>query len=189
MSATTIALAALTILVWPTPAVRQSRTSSARAAFERLAGLAGYWSFRDSLEAGTADRPVVVQGVVSYELVSNRTTVQERVHGPDHGTANMMSMIRLDGNRLVLDHYCSSGTQPRLVSQGLEGATIRFEFASATGLASPATGHIHGATFTFLPDGGFESRWTWSEPGNTHTGVRRHYYLGPPARDAGPRRD
>jgi len=75
---------------------------------------------------------------------------------------------------LVLDHYCASGTQPRLVSRGLEGQEIQFAFESGTGLASPATGHIHAATFSFLPDGGFESRWTWKEPGNTHIGVRRH---------------
>ena len=160
---------------WLMSAAARSNASPAVQAFERLKGLAGHWAFRDSLDGGTASgRPEVVTGTVSYDLVSNSTTIQERVHGPDHGTASMISMIRLDDDRLVLDHYCSSGTQPRLVSHGLEGQEIRFVFESGTGLASAATGHIHAATFSFLPDGGFESRWTWKEPGNTHIGVRRH---------------
>jgi len=171
------AFTALMIAVpaWPASAGAQSKASPAAQAFARLKGLAGQWAFRDSLAAGTASgRTEVVTGTVSYDLVSNNTTIQERVHGPDHGTVNMISMIRLDGDRLVLDHYCASGTQPRLVSRGLEGQEIQFAFESGTGLASPATGHIHAATFSFLPDGGFESRWTWKEPGNTHIGVRRH---------------
>jgi hypothetical protein len=167
------ALTAVMILA-PASANAQSTAPPALQAFERLTGLVGHWVFRDSIEAGTGSRPEAVSGTASYDLVSNGTTLQERVQGPEHGTANMISMIRLDGDRLVLDHYCSSGTQPRLVSRGLEGNEIRFVFESGTGIASPATGHIHAATFTFLPDGRFESRWTWKEPGNTHTAARRH---------------
>jgi hypothetical protein len=177
MRFTLTAFTALTIAApaLPVSAAAQSKVSPAAQAFARLKDLAGQWAFRDSLDGGTASgRPEVVTGTVSYELVSNYTTIQERVHGPDHGTANMISMIRLDGDRLVLDHYCSSGTQPRLVSRGLEDHQIRFVFESGTGLASPAAGRIHAATFSFRPDGGFESRWTWKEPGNTHVGVRRH---------------
>jgi hypothetical protein len=159
----------------PVSATAQSTAPPAAQAFERIKTIAGRWTFRDSVEgAAPSTGPAVVAGTVSYALVSNGTTIQETVDGPDHDVANMISMIRVDGDRLVLDHYCSSGTQPRLVSTGLEGNRIRFVFESATGLASPATGHIHAATFTFLPDGGFESRWTWQEPGNTHVGVRRH---------------
>jgi hypothetical protein len=156
------------------PVDGQTAESAAARGFERLKALAGRWEYRDSVDAGavSARRPVVT-GTVSYQLVSNGTTIQETVNGPGHDVADMISMIRLDGNRLVLDHYCSSGTQPRLVSSGLEGDRIRFEFESGTGLGSPETGHIHAATFTFLP-GGFESRWTWQEPGRTHVGVRRH---------------
>lgn len=157
----------------PVSATAQGTASPAAQAFERIKTIAGRWTFRDSVE-GASTRPAVVAGIVSYTLVSNGTTIQETVSGPDHDVANMISMIRVDGDRLVLDHYCSSGTQPRLVSTGLEDNRIRFVFESGTGLASLATGHIHAATFTFLPDGGFESRWTWQEPGNTHVGVRRH---------------
>lgn len=160
---------------WPARSAAQTPISPAARGFERLKALTGRWSFRDSLDVGNPSaRPAVVTGTVSYALVSNATTIQETVDGPDHGTADMISMIRLDGERLVLDHYCSSGTQPRLVSPGLVGDEIRFVFESGTGMPSSATGHIHAAVFRFLPDGRFESRWTWEEPGNRHAGVRRH---------------
>lgn len=172
----TMALALVTIAVatLQVPAAAQTDDSPAALGFARLAALAGEWAFRDSVESGVARRPEVVTGTVAYELVSNGTTIQERVDGPDHGTANMVSMIRVDGHSLVLDHFCSSGTQPRLVSPGLEGNEIRFVFEGGTSIPTAATGHIHAATFTFGPDGSFQSAWTWAEPGNTHVGVRRH---------------
>lgn len=171
----TMILLSMVGLVLASSAAAQTSASPAARGFERLLALAGRWEYRDSVEAAAVPaRRAVVTGTVSYRLVSNGTTIQETVNGPGHDVADMISMIRLDGDRLVLDHYCSSGTQPRLVSYGLEGDRIRFEFANATGLTSPATGHIHAATFTFLPEGGFESRWTWQEPGRTHVGVRRH---------------
>ncbi len=166
-------MAVLAMFAGPAPAAAQSDSSAAQRGFARLVGLAGQWAYRDSVESGSR-RNVVVTGTVAYEPVANGTTLQERVHGPHHDVANMISMIRLEGERLVLDHYCSSGTQPRLVSSGLDGDVIRFAFEGGTNIPSPATGHIHAATFTFLPDGRFESRWTWQEPGNTHVGARRH---------------
>jgi hypothetical protein len=173
-------LAVLTALMIATPATSgpaaaQTEPSPAARAFDRLESLAGHWTYRDSLDYNTgAPRPEVVVGIVAYELVANATTIQETVNGPGHDVADMISMIRVDGDRLVLDHYCSSGTQPRLVSRGLEGDVIRFAFESGTSIPTSTTGHIHEATFTFLPGGGFESRWTWREPGKTHIGVRRH---------------
>jgi hypothetical protein len=170
---TTGAIGALAIFAAPAPAAAQSDSSAAQRGFARLTGLAGQWAYRDSIENGSRQN-VVVTGTVAYELVANGTTLQERVHGPDHDVANMISMIRLEGGRLVLDHYCSSGTQPRLVSRGLDGNVIRFVFEGGTNIPTTTTGHIHAATFTFLPDGRFESRWTWQEPGKTHVGARRH---------------
>jgi hypothetical protein len=136
--------------------------------------MVGDWEFRDTLIRGEASRPPSVTGGVRYELVSNGTVLQERVDGPDHGTAHMVSMIWVDGDRLVLDHYCSSGTRPRLVSRGLEGHELRFVHENHTGVTSEATGHIHAAVFRFDTAGRFTSEWTWQEPGVTHSAERHH---------------
>lgn len=163
--------------LYPAPGHAQARgPSPAAIAFARLKSLAGTWKFGDT---GTAPGTLMPVGTVSYEVVSNGTAILERVSGPEHGPSGMVSIIRLDGDRLVLDHYCSDGNQPRLVaSRDLAGMEIRFDFESATGLASPEAGHIHSAVFSFRPDGGFESRWGWRQAGATHTGLRRHVRAG-----------
>ena len=134
------------------------------AGFDTLRALAGTWTF-----TGDAD-----QGRVSYEVVSGGSAVLERVMNGEHGEAGMVSVIFLDDDRLVLQHYCSAGNQPRLVSPGLDGDEIRFTFDSATSRPPVSAGHIHGAVFRF-PDGRpFESHWTWRQDGTETTAVRRH---------------
>lgn len=158
----------------------QASRSPAEEGFRRLAGLEGSWAFRDSLTAGIAARPIHVSGSVDYELVSNGLVLQERVHGPEHGTANMVSMIWVEGDQLVLDHYCSSGTRPRLVSPGLVGNEIRFVHDGHSGVRSEDAGHIHGAVFRFGPNGRFTSEWAWRARGDSHDAERHHVPRGEP---------
>ena len=80
----------------------------------------------------------------------------------------------IEEDRLVLQHYCSAGNQPRLVSTGLDGHEIRFTFERATNLPSIGIGHIHAAVFTFPGTGPFTSRWTWLADGVETTSTRRH---------------
>lgn len=139
-------------------------STDARTAFDRLRQIAGAWSFTAGAEHGR----------VSYELVSNGTAILERVMNEEHGEAGMVSVIHLDGDRLVLQHYCGSGNQPRLVANGLTGDEIRFAFDGAGNLASPSAGHIHGAVFRFPATGAFESTWTWRENGVDESSTRLH---------------
>jgi hypothetical protein len=138
--------------------------ANARAGFDKLRTLAGTWTFTIGTE----------RGHVSYELVSDGTAILERVMNGEHGEAGVVSIIHLDGDRLILQHYCSAGNQPQLVSDGLEGDEIRFTLERISNLSSPAAGHIHGATFRFPAGRAFESDWTWREAGTDRTSVRQH---------------
>lgn len=146
------------------PAPPAVATADAGAAFEKLRALAGTWTFTTGTDRGR----------VSYELVSNGTAIIERVMNEEHGETGMVSVIHLDGDRLILQHYCTSGNQPRLVSPGLEGDEIRFTFERASNLRSSEAGHIHGAVFAFAGPGPFASRWTWRENGTETTSTRLH---------------
>ena len=166
-SATIIAtLSLIPLLASPGPAVVPTpfAKADARAAFEKLRTIAGTWTFTTD-----SDR-----GKVSYELVSNGTAILERVMNAEHGEAGMVSIIHLEGDRLVLTHYCGSGNQPRLVSPGLQGDEIRFTFERASNLPTAEAGHIHGAVFSFAGPGLFASRWTWRENGQEALSTRRH---------------
>lgn len=146
------------------------QASSAREGFERLKQLAGTWSFTMGGE----------RGLVSYEVASDGSLILERVINLEHTGAGMVSAIFLDGDRLVMHHYCGAGNQPVLVSSGLEGAELRFVFAGGTNLADGSVGHIHGARFVFLEGRSFESEWTWMEAGKASTALRRHRVVGSP---------
>jgi len=148
--------------------------TAARAGFERMRGVAGAWSFVAGAEHGR----------VTYTVVSDGTALLETVTNDEHGEAGMVSVIYVEGDQLVLQHYCSAGNQPRMVSPGLDGDRIRFTLEGITNLTAPSAGHIHEAEFRFPADGTFESRWTWREDGADTMSTRRH---APASADLGTR--
>jgi hypothetical protein len=76
-------------------------------------------------------------------------------------------MIHLDGDRLLLTHYCVARNQPRLVATQMseDGRTITFEFLDGTNLASRDRGHMDKVVYTFPDDTHYTSRWTWYQNG------------------------
>ena len=141
----------------PSRVAEAQPAQSAREAFERFKALAGRW------EAATLDEQgKPVKAPVTYEVVSAGTTVLERIV---EGKSDMVSAIHLDGDRLVLTHFCSAGNQPRMVARTFEGNAVRFEFLDATSLASPSAGHIHEAVFRFNDRNQVDSEWTYYESG------------------------
>ena len=60
------------------------------------------------------------------------------------GKEDMITMFNLDGDRLLMTHYCACGNQPRMVaSASPDGKTITFDFLDATNLATPDAGHMN----------------------------------------------
>jgi len=82
----------------------------------------------------------------------------------------MVTMYHLDGDRLMLEHYCVAGNQPRMVaaSEGATGGsieTIRFEFAGASNLASTNDGHMHQMEMTIDGKNHLMTHWTYFQDG------------------------
>jgi hypothetical protein len=135
--------------------------SPAAAAFARLKSLAGEWQAK-SAEMGDVR--------VSYEVVAAGSAVVERFSSdklPAGG--EMVTVYHLDGDRLLLTHYCMAQNQPRMVARGLDPATgeLDFQFLDATNLARPGAVHMHRARFRFLDDNHFSSEWQFVEDGKT----------------------
>ena len=84
--------------------------------------------------------------------------------GPDH---EMISAYYLDGNRLLLTHYCTAGNQPRMqaVSFDSKASQIDFQFLDATNLPDPNAGHMHNAVFTFRGPNEVAQDWTFYKDG------------------------
>jgi len=143
-----------------------SKAGNAGLAFEKLKSLVGQWE-------ATSDKGTVTQ---SYELVANGTALLEKTSM--QGEGEMVTVYHLDGDRLVLTHYCSAGNQPHLQARTFDPASqeIRFDFASATNLANVNDGHIHSAVIKFLGPDTFSSDWTFNKDGKVAVNKQMQFH-------------
>ena len=136
---------------------KPSSLSPAREAFERFKKLEGKWKGRST--KGWEE-------TISYKTIAAGSVVVENSFDA-HPNETMMTMYLLDGERLMLAHYCVAKNQPRLVATSFEdgGKTITFTFLDGTNLPTRDRGHMDKAIVRFLDDNHITSRWTWYQDG------------------------
>jgi hypothetical protein len=120
----------------------------ADSAFDKIKSLVGEW------EATTPQGPASV----SYELISNGTAVEERlgVHNEE-----MVSIYHMNGDKLMMTHYCSFNNQPRFEA-AVDGDTITFHYVDATNLPNESSPHITGLVLNFKDADHFTQQWSSS---------------------------
>jgi hypothetical protein len=128
--------------------------SDAQKVLDRFKTLVGTWEGK-SPKGQTSE--------VKYQLVAGGTAVMGESHmiGDD-----MTSMFYVDGERLMMTHFCPSGNQPRMqatISPDLK--TVSFEYLDATNLAGPQAGHMHKAVYLFTDAEHYSEEWTWKQEG------------------------
>lgn len=141
----------------PTAPAAPATPVDGKTAFAALKSLAGTWSG----PIGEANGP---KGRVRYEVISGGSVVMEVLFpGEPH---EMRSMYHLDKGDLVMTHYCSGGTQPRMrLSKASTATRLVFDFDGGTNF-DPATGsYIHDGEISWLPDGGLAASWTFFAKG------------------------
>jgi hypothetical protein len=136
----------------------EKTTPASAQRFEALKKLAGDW-----VEVGKDGKPTV-KVVSSIRVTSAGSAVLETLFpGSDH---EMVTMYHLDGDDLVLTHYCSLGNQPRLRAEpGKDINKLVFKFVSSTNLKSPDDHHINGATLTLDGKDHFKAEWVSCKDG------------------------
>ncbi len=129
----------------------------AKAAFERFKKLEGKWQGKSTKGWEEA---------MHFKTIARGSVVVENSFDA-HPNETMMTMFLLDGDRLLLTHYCVAGSQPRLAATSFEedGRKITFTFLDATNLPSRDKGHMDKAVFHFVDENYFTSRWTWYQDG------------------------
>jgi hypothetical protein len=145
-----------------------SQKSAAAAGLEKLKGLEGEWIDAD----GAFGKKGAV--AVTYKVTSGGKTVIETlaVNTPEE----MATVYHVDGNELVLTHYCSGGTQPRMRSRGLSGNTMAFDFEGGANIDPAVTSHMHSAQIEFISQDEVRATWhSWShgKPDTDHTAKLR----------------
>ena len=126
--------------------------SNAEKTLDRFKSMAGTWQGKSP--AGDAAE-------VTYSLAAGGTAVMADMHMAGD---EMMSMYYLDGDQLLMTHFCPSGNQPRMkaaISSDLN--TVSFDFMDATNLPGPNAGHMHRAVFLFSDADHYTEEWTWKK--------------------------
>jgi hypothetical protein len=127
--------------------------SDGQRSFDKLKTLAGSWQGKTS--SGQAVE-------VRFRVTSGGSAVMSEIMGEE----NMITMFHLDGDRLLLTHYCAAGNQPRMkATASPDGKTLRFEFLDATNLGSPQAGHMHRVIFTFPDADHHTEEWFFVQDG------------------------
>jgi len=134
-----------------------STLSSAQIAFEFLKKLEGKWVGRST--KGWEEK-------TSFKTIAGGSVVVEDTPDakPDE---SMMTMYHLDGDRLMLTHYCEAKNQPRLVATSFaDGAkTITFTFLDGGNIPTRDRGHMDKLVMRFLDDNHVTKQWTWYQDG------------------------
>jgi len=127
--------------------------SDAQKSFQRLAGLEGNWTGKGS-QGQTVD--------VSFRMTAGGSALMSEIHG--HGPENMITMFHMDGDRLLMTHYCGAGNQPRMKVVSADAKSVSFEFVDGTNI-KPGDGHMQRVTFT-QPDATHHTEeWTFLDHG------------------------
>lgn len=127
-------------------------------AWKRLTALVGEWEGR--MGDGTA--------TISYRLMSSGSALMETMNAPD--SSDMVTVYHLDGESLLMTHYCSLGNQSRMRSSGLRDGALDFAYVDSTNLRSPAAHHMSRLVLTFAGPDRIVHEWTSVEGGKPQTG-------------------
>jgi hypothetical protein len=130
-------------------------TANVAQAFDKLKTLAGRWE-------ATTDKGKVT---TSFELVSGGTALVE--HMAMAGEKEMLTVYFIDGNRLLLTHYCVAGNQPRMQAAAFDpkSGVIDFNFVDATNMPDSDAGHMHHVTVTLKGASELSEDWTFYQGG------------------------
>jgi hypothetical protein len=130
--------------------------SGGQKSFDAMKSLNGNWEGKDSM-----GEPVQV----SFRPTAGGSAIMSEIQTAMKGhSEDMVTMIHMDGDHLLLTHYCAAGNQPRMqASASADGKTITFNFLDATNLASPDAGHMHRVVFTFVDANHHTEDWQFQD--------------------------
>jgi hypothetical protein len=147
----TVVLVALTLsLLAPATSVA-GRDQTAKQAFEKMKSLVGKWKGT----MGEGDQ--ATEATVEYRLTGSNTALVETL-GPG-SPYEMVSVYHLDGESLVMTHYCGAGNQPFMkLKPGKKANVFFFDFVRGSNMKVTDM-HMHQVTFTLDGTDHLLSNW------------------------------
>lgn len=139
------------------PASADTQSSQpAASAFERLKAMEGEWI--DVTGAFGAKGAVVA----TYKVTGAGNTIIETF--PVNTPHEMTTVYHRDGSHVVLTHYCSGATQPRMRAREVHGNVLNFDFDGGTNIDPATTSHMHNMRWEFISKDEIKAEWhNWAD--------------------------
>jgi len=142
-----------------------------------LRNLAGTWSGSVKTDPPNPELDGSIQ--VTVRVASGGSVL---VHEIAPGGVPEPTMIFLEGDRLMLVHYCEAGNRPRLVARkSPDPKSVEFDFVDVSGKREPA--QLNHLVFTIVATERHTEDWTFLLPGekslHAHFDLRREVKSGP----------
>lgn len=133
--------------------------SEGQTSFQQLTALEGKWSGK-----GSEGQPIEV----SFRMTAGGSALMSEIQGQGH--ENMITMFHLDGDRLLMTHYCGVGNQPRMKMIASDPKSVSFEFFDGTNI-KPGDGHMQRLRLTQLDANHHTEEWVFLDHGTEHKEV------------------
>jgi hypothetical protein len=131
-----------------------SAQSDAQKAFEMMKTLAGSWE----------GNMMGLSTHITIRVTSSGNALLHEATGPGRPD-NPITMLFVDGDRLILTHYCDAGNRPRMVGKiSPDGKTVEFDFLDVSG--STERGLMNHMVFTMIDANHHSEGATYMFPGN-----------------------
>ena len=113
------------------------------ALLEAVKGLEGDW--------------IGEQGPTEFHVSSGGSAVRELMFpGEPH---EMTNMYTLDGNALVMTHYCAGGNQPSMRASAVDAGQIVFSFEGVSDLKAEDELYMGEMTLVIIDENNIEEHW------------------------------
>ena len=136
--------------------------TEAQKSFEALKTLAGSWEGTLTTDPPMKDVSGKRMNVVIRVTSRGNALMHEMTMAgfPD----DPISMLYLDGERLMLTHYCDAGNRPRMAGRvSPDGKSVTFEVLDVSG--GTEKGHMADAMFTIGDPDHHVEQWIFNYPG------------------------
>ena len=129
------------------PVVVDVDTAQRDALFGSVSALEGNWRVESGGPAGA----------IEFRITSGGSVVCETMFpGTDSEMTNMYS---LDGNSLVMTHYCAIGNQPHMRATAIEGNQLVFAADGVSDLKASDDHYMGAMTLVIIDEDTIEQRW------------------------------
>ena len=170
MKSLRIMLFVLLMSLVPAAFAQSAAPTDAQKSFDKLKTLAGTWQASITTDPPMPEMGNGVRGQVSLRVTSRGNALVHEMSDPgkpDDPTRydHPVTMFYLDGDRLLLTHYCDAGNRPRMAARvSPDGKTVEFDFLDVAG--NTKYGHMQHALFTFIDASHHTEDWTFVMPGD-----------------------